>query len=65
MSKAKSVFIVYVQGFGDREDEFYNCGVCATQAKAEAKVEEILLDWEENGGQRDEVEYYVEESAVA
>ena len=64
MAKAKSVFIVQVQGWGDREDEFYNCGTCTTLAKAKAKVEELLLDWEENGGDREDVVYEIEESVL-
>ena len=58
------VYIVQVQGWGDREDEFYNMGTCSTQAKAEALVEELLQDWEADGQDRADVVYEIEEITV-
>ena len=64
MAKAKTVFIVQVQGWGDSEDEFYNMGTCSTRKKAEALVEELLQEWEAKGFGRDEVVYEIEESVL-
>ena len=61
----QKVYIVQVQGWGDREDEFYNCGTFATRAKAEAGVEALLADWESDGGDRADVVYEIEEHIVA
>jgi hypothetical protein len=55
------VYIVEVQGWGDDEDEFYNMGACSTQAKAEALVEELLAEWEEDGNDRDDVVWQIDE----
>lgn len=60
----KKVFIVQVQGWGDREDEFYNCGTFSTRAKAEAGVEELLESWESDGGDRADVVYEILEDIV-
>ena len=60
----RKVFIVQVQGWGDNEDEFYNCGTYSTRAKAEAGVEELLTDWEADGNDRADVVYEIEESVV-
>jgi hypothetical protein len=54
------VYIVQVQGWGDREDEFYNMGACSTRAKADALVEELLTQWEEDGQDRADVVYEIE-----
>jgi hypothetical protein len=56
------VYIVKVQGWGDNEDEFYNFGVRSTKAKASALVEELLQGWEDDGNDRDDVVYDVEEA---
>jgi hypothetical protein len=61
----KTVYIVQIQGWGDREEEFYNCGTYATRKKAEAGVEECLQGWEADGGDRADVVYEIEEHAVA
>jgi len=58
MSKAYNVLI---QGWGDDEDEFYSMGMFKTLAKAEAKLEECLLGWEEDGEDRADVVYEIEE----
>ena len=47
------VYIVQVQGWGDSEDEFYNVGAYSTRARAEAALEELLDQWEDDGGERD------------
>lgn len=60
----RKVYIVQVQGWGDSEDEFYNCGTYSTRAKALAGVEELLTDWESDGGDRADVVYEIEESVV-
>ena len=61
----QKVYIVQVQGWGDSEDEFYNMGAYSTRAKAEAALEEMLVDWEANGSDRADVVYEIEELAVA
>lgn len=58
------IYIVQVQGWGDREDEFYNMGTCSTRTKAEALVEELLQDWEADGQDRADVVYEIEEMTV-
>jgi hypothetical protein len=65
MAKAKQVYIVQIQGWGDDEDEFYNMGTFSTRAKAEAGLEEMLQEWEDNGSDRDDVVYEIEEHVVA
>ena len=54
------VYIVQVQGWGDSEDEFYNVGAYSTRAKAEAALEDLLVQWEADGGERDEVVHEIE-----
>ena len=54
------VYIVQVQGWGDDENAMYNVAAFSTRDKADAGLEEILLDWEDNGGTRDEVVYEIE-----
>ena len=58
------VYIVQIQGWGDSEDEFYNMGAYSTRAKAEAALEEMLHQWEEDGGDRDEVVYEIDVNTV-
>jgi len=65
MAKAKQVYIVMIQGWGDNEDEFYNMGTFSTRAKAEAGLEEMLQEWEDNDGDRADVVYEIEEHVVA
>lgn len=54
------VYIVQVLGWGDSEDEFYNMGAYSTRAKAEAALEELLVQWEEDGMDRDDVVHEIE-----
>ena len=54
------VYIVQVQGWGDDEDEFYNVGAYSTRARAEAALEDLLVQWEADGGERDEVVHEIE-----
>ena len=56
----KQVYIVQVQGWGDDEDEFYNVGAYSTRARAEAALEDLLVQWEADGGERDEVVHEIE-----
>ena len=60
----KKVYIVQVQGWGDREEEFYNMGACSTRAKAEKLVEELLQQWEADGCDRADVVYEIEPITV-
>ena len=53
-----------VQGWGDSEDEFYPCGAYSTRAKAEAALEEMLVQWEADGGDRADVVYEIEPLTV-
>ena len=64
MAKAKQVYIVQIQGWGDDEDEYYNMGTFSTRAKAEARLEEMLQEWEDNGSDRDDVFYHIEPMTV-
>ena len=57
-------YIVQIEGWGDSEDEFYNMGAYSTRAKAEAALEELLVQWEADGGDRDDVVYEVEVMTV-
>ena len=58
------VYIVQVQGWGDREDEMYSMGAFFTRAKAEAHVEELLTQWEDDGQNRTDVVYAIETMTV-
>ena len=60
----QKVYIVQVQGWGDSEDEFYNCGAFSTRKKAEAHVETLLAQWEADGGDRADVVYEIEPMAM-
>ena len=57
-------YIVQIQGWGDREDEFYNCGTYSTRAKAETALEKMLQQWEADGGDRADVVYEIEPMTV-
>jgi hypothetical protein len=59
------IYALMILGWGDREDEFYNCGTYDSLAKAEAGAEEALAEWEANGGDRTEVVWEIEELIVA
>ena len=58
------VYIVQIQGWGDSEDEFYNMGTYSTRAKAEAALEEMLVGWEADGCDRDDVVYEIDVNTV-
>jgi hypothetical protein len=58
------VYIVQIQGWGDSEDEFYNMGTYSTRAKAEAALEEMLVQWEEDGCDRADVVYEIDVNTV-
>ena len=60
----QKVYIVMIQGWGDSEDEFYNMGAYSTRAKAEAALEEMLVQWEADGGDRADVVYEIEPLTV-
>ena len=55
------LFTVYVRGFGDNEDAYYACGTFKSKEGADKRVTDILYDWSEDGGNIDEVDYYIEE----
>ena len=61
---SKTVYILQIQGWGDREEEFYNCGTFATRAGAEAELEQLLQDWEADGSDRADVVYEIEATTV-
>ena len=56
----QKVYMVQIQGWGDSEDEFYNVGAYSTRARAEAALEDLLVQWEADGGERDEVVHEIE-----
>ena len=60
----QKVYIVQIQGWGDSEDEFYNMGAYSTRAKAEAALEEMLQQWEADGGDRADVVYEIDVNTV-
>ena len=60
----QKTYIVQVQGWGGSEDEFYNMGAYSTRAKAEAALEEMLVEWEADGGDRADVVYEIETLTV-
>ena len=64
MAKSKQLFYVYMQGWGDNEDQFYCFGSYSTLAKAEARVEQLLQDWEKDGSSRDDVVYQITEDEM-
>lgn len=51
----KKVYIVQVEGWGDREDAMYNMGAFSTRKLADAHLETLLQQWEADGGDRDDV----------
>jgi len=60
----QKIYIVQIQGWGDSEDEFYNMGAYSTRAKAEAALEEMLQQWEADGGDRADVVYEIDVNTV-
>ena len=60
----QKIYIVQIQGWGDDESEFYNMGTFSTRAKAEAALEEMLVQWEEDGGDRADVVYEIDVNTV-
>ena len=58
------VYTLRIKGWGDSEDDYYSFGVFSTQAKAEARLEEHLADWEEDGNDRDDVVWEIDEDKV-
>jgi hypothetical protein len=64
MSSGQKVYTVMIQGWGDDEDEFYSFGVYSTEDKAQARVEELLKGWEEDGFDRNDVVWEIEESVL-
>lgn len=59
-----NVFAVMIQGWGDREESFENCGLFYTKTAAEAALEKMLGEWEDNGGDRSDVVWYIEDIAM-
>jgi hypothetical protein len=60
----QKVYSVMIQGWGDSEDEFYNCGTYSTRDKAETALEEMLVQWEEDGCDRADVVYEIDVHTV-
>jgi len=60
----QKTYVVMVQGWGDDEDEFYPCGAYSTKAKADKAVDELLAQWEADGGDRDDVVYEIEPMTI-
>ena len=59
-----TVYAVMVQGWGDREEEFYNCGTYDSLIAAEQRVEFLLQDWERSGMDRADVVWEIERLPV-
>lgn len=59
-----SVFTIFVQGWGDNEEEMYALGVYASRKAAEAGMKEMLVQWEEDGGDADDVVWEIEENVL-
>lgn len=64
MASGQKVYTVMIQGWGDREDAFYPFGIYSTKKKAKARLEKLLDGWEEDGFDREDVEYEIEENVV-
>lgn len=58
------VHVLLVQGWGDNESEFYPMGVYKSKAKAEWAMDEMLDQYENDGNDRDSVEFDIQEFAV-
>jgi len=63
-AKMSKTYIVQIQGWGDSEDEFYNMGAYSTRAKAEAALEDLLVQWEADGQDRADVVYEIEPMTI-
>lgn len=61
----QKVYNVLVQGWGDDEEQFYSCGVYNTHIKAMQRMQQLLDEWEENGGERNDVVWDIEAQFVA
>jgi len=55
------IYTLYVQGWGDSEDEYYPFGTFMRKKQADDKLEEMLKQWEKDGFDRAQVEHYIEE----
>lgn len=55
------LYTVYIQGWGDDEDEMYAMGTHKSKASAEAALEEMLAEWEADGNDREDVVWDIEE----
>ena len=64
MAKPKQLFYVYIQGWGDKEDQFYLMGTYSTRAKADAELEKLLQGWEADGLDRADVEWEISEGQL-
>ena len=58
------VYTLRIQGWGDSEDEMYSFGIFSTRKKAEERLEEHLASWEEDGNDRDDVVWEIDEDKV-
>ena len=58
------VYTLRIKGWGDSEDEMYSFGIFSTRKKAEARLEEMLEDWENDGNERDDVVWEIDEDKV-
>ncbi len=61
----QTVYAVNVQGWGDCEEQYYNCGTFYTLSEAQKHAEHLLCEWERAGGLREHVVYNIEELAIA
>ena len=64
MARAKVVYQLMIQGWGDREEEFYECGTYSTLKRAKEEMEKLLQEWEAGGSDRADVVYEIERTAV-
>jgi hypothetical protein len=62
MTKAKNIYVVQVQGWGDSEDAFYNTGAYTTQALATKAVKQLRAEALADG--LDDVVTNIEELAL-
>lgn len=46
----KEVYILLVQGWGDREDEYVNVGVYSSLVNAETAQRNAIAEWDEDTG---------------
>jgi hypothetical protein len=62
MTKAKNIYVVQVQGWGDSEDAFYNTGAYTTKALAAKAVKQLVAEALADG--LDDVVTNIEELAL-